>query len=149
MDAGQARSALLESINRGQRIVNYTGHGSVDLWRGGLLTAADAAVLENQNGLSLFVMMTCLNGYFNDPALESLSESLLKSPHGGAVAVWASSTMSMPDGQSAMNRELYSQIFSDPSMRLGEAIQRAKAATNDPDVRLSWILFGDPTIRIK
>ena len=37
--------------------------------------------------------MTCLNGYFQDPAMDSLAEALMKSEKGGAIAVWASSGM--------------------------------------------------------
>ena len=54
------------------------------------MTNEEALGLRNEH-LSMFVMMTCLNGYFQDPVLDSLAESLLKAEHGGAVAVWASS----------------------------------------------------------
>jgi len=94
-------------------------------------------------------MMTCLNGYFQDPVLDSLAEGLMKAPRGGAVAVWASSGMTLPDNQAAMNQELYRRLFDREGMRLGEAARAAKAAVNDVDVRRTWILFGDPTTRLK
>jgi hypothetical protein len=34
-------------------------------------------------------------------------------------------------------------------MTLGEAIQKAKAATPDTDVRLTWTLFGDPSMNLR
>jgi hypothetical protein len=34
-------------------------------------------------------------------------------------------------------------------LTLGEATARAKTATNDPDVRRTWIFFGDPTTKLK
>jgi parallel beta-helix repeat protein len=147
-DDETARRSLLEAINRGQKLVNFAGHGSVDVWRGNLLTSEEAHALENGEHLSVFVMMNCLNGYFQDVALDSLAESLLKAKRGGAVAVWASSAMTYPDEQGLMNRELYRQLFNS-SLRLGEAAARAKAAVGDQDVRRSWILFGDPTTRIR
>ena len=82
-----AKTALIDAINRVQKIVNYTGHGNVDQWRADLLTNADAALLTNQNHLAVFVMMTCLNSYFEDPVLGSLAEALIKSS-GGAVSAW-------------------------------------------------------------
>ncbi|HJQ27060.1 MAG TPA: C25 family cysteine peptidase [Blastocatellia bacterium] len=145
----QARAALLAAIGRGQRLVNYSGHGAVNLWRGNLLTAADAAALENQDRLPVFVLMTCLNGYFFDAATDSLAESLLKNPRGGAVAVWASTAMTLPDGQSLMNQEFYRQLFNRKAITLGEAVQAAKAATRDQDVRRTWVLLGDPTTRLR
>jgi hypothetical protein len=98
----------------------------------------------------MFVMMTCLNGYFHDPALDSLGESLMKAEHGGAVAVWASSGMTMPNDQAAINQEFYRLMFSaSSSLTLGEASRRAKFAASDSDIRRTWILFGDPTMRLK
>jgi hypothetical protein len=93
--------------------------------------------------------MTCLNGFFHDPLMDSFGEVLLKAAQGGAVAVWSSSGFTEPEGQSAMNQELVRLLFSGGSLTLGEATARAKAATGDGDVRRTWILFGDPTTRLK
>ena len=150
-DDSVARSQVLDAINRGQKIVNYTGHGSVNVWRGNLLTAADSLLFTNRDRLSLFVMMTCLNGYFQDAMNESLGEMLLKSENGGAVAVWASSGMTLPHEQAAMNQVLYRLLFSlnNRSLTLGEIMRQAKATVKDSDIRSTWILLGDPTIKLK
>jgi hypothetical protein len=98
----------------------------------------------------MFVMMTCLNGYFHDAALDSLAEALLKTERGGAVAVWASSGLTMPVEQALMNQELYRLLFANrPALTLGDATVRAKAVVSDGDIRRTWILFGDPTTRLK
>ena len=94
-------------------------------------------------------MMTCLNGYSDDPALSSLAKALMKSASGGAVAVWASSGTTMPDEQVLMNQEFYRQLFANRGITLGNAINRAKAAVTDPDVRRTWILLGDPTMKLR
>ena len=143
-----AKKNLLDGIRRGQKLVNYSGHGSVNQWRANFLTDADALELANDH-LPVFVLMTCLNGYFHDPALDSLAESLLKAEHGGAVAVWASAGMTLPDDQAAMNQEFYRLVFSDPTLALGEAARRAKFASSDSDVRRTWVLFGDPAMKLK
>jgi len=150
LDPAAARSQLLAAINDGKKIVNYSGHGSVDLWRGNLLTASDAGSMSNGTNTTLFVMMTCLNGYFIDPQLDSLGEALMKGNNGGAVAVWASSGMTMPADQSVMDTEAFARLF-DPkrSLTLGEITLQAKARQPNKDVRLTWILFGDPTTRIR
>lgn len=146
-----AKNLLIEKINEGQKIVNYAGHGSVEIWRGNLLTSADAAGLANSNQLSLFVMMTCLNAYFQDVATNSLAEALMKSENGGAVAVWASSSLTEPTAQSLMNQQLYRLLLGSGgrAMTIGEATAKAKTAVSDRDVRRSWILFGDPATRLK
>ena len=92
--------------------------------------------------------MNCLNGYFQDPTQDSLAEALLRSPQGGAIAVWASSAMTFADGQAALNEEFYRQLFG-AGARLGDAVMRGKAVTFDGEVRKTWILFGDPTMRLR
>ena len=120
--------------------------------------ASEARELSNSQ-LPVFVMMSCLNGYFQDVVVDSLSEALLKAEHGGAVAVWASSGLTYPQGQAQMNRAFYEALFAANGdgfakkagslLTLGEAVQQAKAAISDTDVRRTWILLGDPTLRLK
>jgi hypothetical protein len=148
VDGATARGRLMEAINRGQKVVNYIGHGSVNTWRGGLLSSEDAGLFENVTQPSLFIMMTCLNGYSHAPELDSLAEALMKA-RGGAVAVWASSGMTEPGGQTTINQQMYRLIFDGGSMTLGEATNKAKATVSDIDVRRTWVLLGDPTMRLR
>jgi hypothetical protein len=150
LDDVTARVRILDALNRGQKIVNYVGHGNLDLWRGDILTADDAAALTNRNSLSLFVMMTCLNGYFNDPVVDSLGEALFRS-EGGAIAVWASTGMTVPKSQAVINQELLRRVFdnSGRGSTLGEAAMRAKSSMSDMDVRRTWVLLGDPLTRLR
>ncbi len=146
----EARRRLLDGIERGQALVNYMGHGSVEVWRGDILTSEDARSLRNGPRLPLVVAMSCLNGFFHDIHTESLAEALLKAEKGGAVAVWASSGLSAPAEQAALNREFVRLLFApEEHFTIGEAAMRAKAATASLDIRRTWILFGDPTCRIE
>jgi hypothetical protein len=152
LDPTTAKAELISALNSGMKIVNYNGHGNVDLWRGNLLTGSDAASLTNASRLPLFVSMTCLNGYFQDPVLDSLAESLLKADKGGAIAVWASSGMTVPTDQQMLNQEMLRAVFDTSGGRpltVGEAVIRAKSLAGDLDVRRTWILFGDPSMRLK
>jgi hypothetical protein len=153
-DDTTANRAIIDAINRGPKLVNYAGHGSASVWRGNLLTNDSVGLLTNQQALPVIISMTCLNGLFNDPRSNSLGESLLLSERGGAIAVWASSAQTVPYGQALMDQEFIRQLFQGTSAKnqpltLGEAVARAKAAIGDPDVRRSWILLGDPMLRIR
>ena len=144
------RGRILEVLNGGPSVVNYYGHGAVNIWTGaGLLQSNDAAALRNAGHLSLFVMMTCLNGYFIDPLRPGLAEALLRAPYGGAFAVWASSGLTEPTDQIHANEELFRQLAATSSPRLGDAMVRAKSVIRDLDVRRTWILFGDPLTRLR
>jgi peptidase C25-like protein len=149
MGDAAAKAALLEALNRGQKLVSYAGHGSMNVWRGNLLTNDDALQLQNGKRLTFFVMMNCLNGYFVTPNADSLAEALLRADGGGAVAVWASTSVTYPDSQSVISQQLYRELFSNRSVRLGDAVLRAKTRSDDLDVRRSWILFADPTMQLR
>ena len=152
LDAASAEGEFVAGLDHGQKIVNYVGHGNIDQWRGRLLTSASASSLTNARHLPLFVMMTCLNGYFQDVSLESLAESLMKAERGGAVAVWASSGMTAAAEQSALNQQMFRLVLDTAnagSLTLGEVTVKAKSAVLDGDVRRTWILFGDPTMRLR
>jgi len=144
-----AREQLIEALHRGVWLINYLGHGSVELWRGNLLTSADADILTNGSRLPVIVAMTCLNGMFHDLYTESLAEALLKAPRGGAVAVWTSSALTFPDDQARLDSALVRILFGQRPATLGEAILKAKATTATEDLRRSWILFGDPATRLR
>jgi uncharacterized repeat protein (TIGR01451 family) len=138
---------VLAAFNNGSLLLNYTGHGSVEIWDNGSFSSTDAAALTNGDKLPFVVAMNCLNGYFNDLFTESIAEALLKSQNGGAIGVWASSALTAPDQQLNMNLELYRQLFGS-SISIGDAILKAKAAAQDKDVRRTFILFGDPTLKL-
>ncbi|MEW6130617.1 MAG: C25 family cysteine peptidase [Acidobacteriota bacterium] len=148
LDPTTAKAQLLAALTTGQRLINYTGHGSLNMWRGNLLTATEAVNL-NQANLPMFVLMNCLNGYLHDATMDALGEALIKAEPGGAIAVWASSGLTLPESQNRLNQAFYKQLFSNPTKRLGEAAMAAKQAVTDTDVRRTWILLGDPTLRLR
>jgi len=148
-DDASIHDQVISAINQGPRVTNFVGHGSNGVWTGGsLLTSFDAPALTNTNRLTVFTMMTCFNGYFQDAYNDSLSEALLKSP-GGAVAVWASTAMAEPAGQNIIDQEFYRLLFGSQPVTLGEAARAAKAVTIDRDVRRTWTLLGDPAMRLR
>jgi len=149
-DDATARADVIANLNAGKALVNYSGHGNVDVWTGAaIFTSSDATALTNGNKLSFVVVMDCLNGYFQDPTLLSLSEALVKAPAGGAVAAFASSGLTLPGGQHEMSEELYTLIYGAEPIAMGDAIKIAKGSTTDLDVRSTWIFFGDPSMKIR
>lgn len=148
-----ARAKLLAEMNNGRFFVNYSGHGTTAAWvDGNFFGSPDASQLANEN-LSIFTMLTCLNGYFINAnptsASDGLAEVLLKTQK-GAVASWASSGLTTPDVQEIMATRFYGQLGAGNFTRLGDLIKDAKTSiSGGRDVRLSWVLLGDPTLKIK
>jgi len=147
--APNATSAVIDGFNAGSVLTNYVGHGSIEIWSDYVFDSTMAAALTNGDKLPFVVTMNCLNGYFHDLFSESLGEALLKNANGGAIGVWASSALTSPDQQLLVNLELNRQVLGSGSPAIGDAILKAKKATTDRDVRRTWILLGDPTMKLR
>jgi hypothetical protein len=145
-----SKTVLINKLNEGPMIVNYSGHGSSGIWDGNWMTIPDANALQNGSNGSLYFMLTCLNGYFIRTDADSLAEALLKSPNGGGPMAWASSGKTTPDVQEVMAARFYSQYTLSSMNRVGDLVKDAKSILQGGrDVRLSWALLGDPALRLK
>ncbi len=150
LDTATAHSQILTALNNGELLVDYSGHGAQQQWSfSDLFDINDAAALSNGGRLPVYLLMDCLNGFFQDPSASSLADSLLLAPNGGAVAVWASSGFTEEAPQSSMNQAFLHAFASNPSLPIGRIILQAKAGTTDSDVRRTWILFGDPAMKFQ
>ncbi len=153
-----AQQNLVNALNAGigRYIVNYSGHGTTGNW----VNSAFFGV-NNYNGAvgfpqvtnpnySLYTMLTCLNGYFINPYNDSLSEVMFKTSVGGSVANWSSAGLTTPDIQLVMAERFYQQLALGSITRLGDLVKDAKTTIpGGSDVRLSWVLIGDPTLKVR
>jgi uncharacterized repeat protein (TIGR01451 family) len=145
-----ARQDILAAINSGQLLVNYAGHGSEEQWSGSdLFDNSTATSLTNGSSLSVFLIMDCLNGFFQDVYEEPLAVTLMLAPNGGAVAVLASSSLNQAPPQTNLDKLVVQNAFSSPQPAMGDAILKAKSGITDIGVRKTFILFGDPSMQIK
>ena len=150
MSPSDARQAILNAINSGQVLVNYEGHGSEDEWSGNDFFDSTAATsLSNGTSLPVFLIMDCLNGLFQDVYEDPLAVSLMLAPNGGAVAVLASSGLNQASPQTTLNQLVVQGAMSSLPLALGDSILKAKSGISDLAVRKTYILFGDPAMRIK
>jgi uncharacterized repeat protein (TIGR01451 family) len=150
LDTETMRQQISTALNNGALLVNYAGHGSVEQWSfSDLLDDSSASALSNGNRLPFYLLMDCLNGFFQDVYSTSLAESLLLAPNGGAVGVWASSGFTEAAPQATMDQAMLHVLATNQKISMGRAIIQAKAGITDPDVRRTWILFGDPTMQLQ
>jgi uncharacterized repeat protein (TIGR01451 family) len=150
MDPTVVTQQIYSALNSGPLLVNYSGHGSVEQWSfADFLDDTSGATLTNGDQLSVYLLMDCLNGFFQDVYSTSLAETLLLAPNGGAVAVWASSGFTNQPPQASMNQALLQILKTSPSTPIASAIVHAKSGVTDNDVRRTWIFFGDPAMPLQ
>jgi hypothetical protein len=63
--------------------------------------------------------------------------------------VLASSGLNQPTPQTNLDAMVVQNAFGGNAMTLGDAIVKAKSNISDNDVRRTFILFGDPAMKIK
>jgi len=145
-----ARADILSAINSGQLLVNYLGHGSEEQWSGSdIFDTTSVSSLTNGSQLPVFLIMDCLNGFFQDVYAEPLGVTLMLASNGGAVAVLASSGLNQPPPQTNLDALVVQNALTAKGTTLGDAVVKAKSHIGDPDVRRTFILFGDPAMQIK
>jgi uncharacterized repeat protein (TIGR01451 family) len=147
---GDAREQIVSAINSGQLLVNYLGHGSEEQWSGSdIFDDSTVSTLTNGSQLPVFFIMDCLNGFFQDVYAQPLAVTLILAPNGGGVAVLASSGLNQAPPQVKLDALVVKSVLSSSPPTLGDAIVAAKSQISDAVVRKTYILFGDPAMRVK
>ena len=143
--------AIVSALNQGVGIINYVGHGSIEVWGDErVFQADDAEILINGERLPIFTTFTCLNGYFNHPDVNALAETLIWAEGGGVVAAVAPSGRSLTSQQLPLADVFYRALLSGEAGTLGEALRLAKLAGSEDeflsDVIHTFNLLGDPAL---
>jgi hypothetical protein len=144
-----ATNDLLSSIEKGNLIVNYTGHGGETVWADEFLFTSEMIdKLQNYDNLSFFITATCDFGRHDNPGQLSGAESLLLNSKGGAIGIM---TTGRPVGSAnnfAINQSFYQTLFKPLDGkygRMGDAIREAKNNNSDKISNRGFTLLGDPS----
>lgn len=153
LDVPTARGNMFAAWTQGTRIVNYLGHGGVDVFAAEPLLsgASDMAGLENTGMAAAVSALSCVVGRFELPGWDSLSESLLGVADGGAVTMWAPTSPSYSGAAQTLNH-FYFDALDTPGARVGDAILVAiqGAAPGGANFLLeTYTLLGDPATRVR
>lgn len=148
----QARSELFQGIADGASFLDYVGHGGLDrLSAGGLLTSEDVPALTNGERLPVMTAMTCTVNRFAVPGVPALGELLVKSPDGGAAAVWGPSGLALHGESRQLAEALYARVRG-PG-RLGDwildAMREFADRGGDADLLDIYNLLGDPSLVVR
>ena len=161
---------FLSAVDAGALIVNYAGHGSVNLWANermldnrGAQGRSDLSSLTNKGRYPFVVNMACLTGYFIYPqagpyaadAWRSLAEGWLWPADAGAIAALMPTGMTAPEGQHILSNALFEAIFALDKRELGQAVAYAKeqllanGGAGAEETANTFMYFGDPATSLK
>lgn len=152
--AGITPADVQAAMNDGALLTAYFGHGSVtQLGRDSYLSVADIGNLTNDGHPPVMLHFTCLTGLFIHPEVESLSEAMLWDADGGAVAILAPTSRTLPDDQGFLAEGFADEHIANRDARIGDLLlaawrnvpQHSPAAV---DVGRTFLLFGDPALRL-
>ena len=104
--------ALLNNINRGTLMVNYSGHGSESVWaQADIINIDDINALKNKHALPFFITATCVFGRYDDPNTYSGGMSLSLNPNGGAIGLLTSTRPVYADSNTDLNKAFFAAMF--------------------------------------
>lgn len=146
----QANAALLNTIEKGVLIVNYTGHGGINgLTDERVFPATDVSALKNTHQLPLFITATCEFSRYDDPHFVSAGERLILNPDGGGVALMTTTRLAWAHSNFALNKKIYEAMFNSQVNllpRLGDVMRISKNPSSSSV--FNFVLLGDPALRL-
>ena len=151
----EARQAILDQINRGTLVLNFTGHGNPTVWSHESILTRDDVITQLFNGdkLTFIVGATCDWGRFDDAGDQSSAEEALVNQNGGAIGVISADRAVWSGDNAVTNQTIYFRTFpQDPysrTLRLGDGLMLGKNdASQSLENNRKYHLFGDPTMRL-
>ncbi len=147
-----AQKKLFESLNSGQLLINFMGHGSTRDWTHEyILKYADIEKMTNSR-LPAWITATCDFSRF-DGENYSGGEIALLNPRGGAIALFSTVRLVYASSNMLLATGLFNHIFDKQDgkpLRLGDIMKNAKRENNlsfDSN-KLNFALLGDPALRL-
>lgn len=147
-----ASKALDLAVREGLAVVNYTGHGSEQVWTQEQILTPDL-VQHWKNGpkYPLFVTATCEFGRNDDPAVISSAELALLQKKGGAVGLVTTARPVNSSTNFQLNQAFYQALFTKTNnsfRRLGYLVRDTKNNSLSGVSNRNFSLLGDPSMKL-
>ncbi|HLF33768.1 MAG TPA: type IX secretion system sortase PorU, partial [Cyclobacteriaceae bacterium] len=146
----EANRDLVEEVNNGLLIINYTGHGNEYQWTSeAILDMSVISNFTNRDHLPLFVTATCEFGRHDDPRIISGAETAIFNERGGAIGLVTTSRPVFSSTNFILNKAFYDHVFErekDQYLSIGEVFRRTKNESLNGSVNRNFSLLGDPSM---
>jgi hypothetical protein len=146
---------IIKGWNEGRLVINYTGHGSVNLWAHERIFDREISIpqLHNKDRYPLVTIASCDLARYDDPFFISAGEQLVNEPDRGAIGVIAAVRPVYSSQNATFNNALWSNFLHlkdtlNLPIRIGLALYNIKQNLYF-DNDLKFTLLADPTVRIR
>ncbi len=151
-----AYQAILDEINRGVSITNFTGHGNPTVWTHESIFNNQSSIpqLVNADKLTVVLAATCNFSQMDDARRYTGGELLMNKPDGGAIGVVSATRKVFSGANAALNQRVFASMFSrDGNGRLlvdrpATALYEAKVIINTSNDE-KFFYMGDPTMQLQ
>ncbi|HEY9116363.1 MAG TPA: type IX secretion system sortase PorU, partial [Roseivirga sp.] len=148
----EAEQALIDAVNEGRLIINFTGHGAEFGWtQERILTLDLMNEWRNTYKLPFLITATCEFGRNDDPNTESGAERLIFKNAGGAIGLFTTTRPVFSSTNYRLNQALYGAMLQQQNgtyQRLGDIIRFTKNNSLSGSLNRNSILLGDPSMRL-
>ena len=150
-------SEIVQTVNEGTLILNYTGHGNFTrLAEEAVISQTDVLQWNNATKLPLMITASCDFAPYDQPQLSPFGFDALMKNSKGVIGLVAASRLVFAYSNKQINDHFIQQLLVPDSLgnflTIGEALQRAKiqawSAGEDRMNAFKFSLLGDPAMRL-
>ncbi len=149
----EATKQINDAVLSGTLIVNYFGHGGANgLAQERVLTRQSIQKWKHIKAhLPLIITASCSTAGFDDPAIKTFGEDLLKNPTGGAIALFSTVRPVYSQDNKALIFATFPQIFirdNGQARTIGEMLRIGKNNAGSANKVRKFLLLGDPSMQL-
>lgn len=147
----EAKEALINAVEDGAMIINYTGHGGETGWgMEKVLEIPDINGWDNFQNMPVFITATCEFSRYDNPAHTSAGELVFLNPNGGAVSMLTTSRLSFAQINYVLNDRIYDIVLNTKESEkatIGELMVYAKVPHQNSTK--NFVILGDPALKLQ
>ncbi|MBN2541363.1 T9SS type A sorting domain-containing protein [bacterium] len=150
--SGGDRTDVINAVNNGRMIVNYSGHGTETAWDAPALSQSNIEGLSNNNMYPFVISNACLTGRFS--RTECFGETWIRQTNKGAIAFFGASNYSYWNEDDELERRMYDAVFDDDYYLIGSMTQQGLygvylAYTSSAEYYYDmYNILGDPSVAL-
>jgi len=143
---------VLQALNSGRFIINYSGHGSTTSWAGPSVTQSMVNSSTNVGMYPFVISNACVTGSFN--LAECFGETWVRKANGGGLAFTGASNNTMWSEDDEWERRAYDGTFWENYHSLAAFILKGNMAVLNAGFSAAkyyfeiYHLFGDPSLML-